>query len=84
MTINQASGQHDPTNQGTIDFTATFSEPVIRRLRVAVVDQDRTQTSMTYVQAVDAAPGEASGAGPPAVGPGRQRRWKARNGATTR
>ena len=38
-------------------LASTFSEPVIRRLRVAVVDQDRTQTSMAYAQAIDAAPG---------------------------
>jgi ABC-2 type transport system permease protein len=40
-------------------LASTFSEPVIRRLRVAVVDADRTQTSMAYVQAIDAAPGVA-------------------------
>jgi ABC-2 type transport system permease protein len=40
-------------------LAATFSEPVIRRMRVAIVDQDRTQTSMAYVQGVDAAPGVA-------------------------
>jgi hypothetical protein len=28
VTINQASGQADPTNIGTVAFTATFSEPV--------------------------------------------------------
>jgi ABC-2 type transport system permease protein len=40
-------------------LAATFSEPVIRRMRVAIVDEDRTQTSMAYVQGVDAAPGVA-------------------------
>src|SRR5260221_7884876 len=35
----------------------TFSNAVIRDLRVDVVDQDQTYTSMTYVQAVNAAPG---------------------------
>jgi ABC-2 type transport system permease protein len=34
----------------------TFSNAVIRQLRVDVVDQDRSQTSMTLVQAIDAAP----------------------------
>jgi ABC-2 type transport system permease protein len=38
-------------------LASTFSDPVIRRLRVAVVDQDRTQTSLAYAQAVDASPG---------------------------
>lgn len=28
MTINQASGQADPTNAGPIDFTVVFSKPV--------------------------------------------------------
>ena len=28
VTINQAAGQADPTNSGTVLFTATFSEPV--------------------------------------------------------
>ena len=28
VTINQAAGQSDPTNDSAIDFTATFSEPV--------------------------------------------------------
>ncbi len=38
-------------------LSLTFSNAVIRDLRVDVVDQDRTRTSMTYVQAVNAAPG---------------------------
>jgi ABC-2 type transport system permease protein len=38
-------------------LAATFSNAVIRQLRVDVVDQDRTPTSMTLVQAIDAAPG---------------------------
>src|SRR5580704_16532539 len=38
-------------------LAATFSQPVIRRMSVAIVDEDRTQTSMAYVQGVDAAPG---------------------------
>jgi ABC-2 type transport system permease protein len=38
-------------------LAATFSEPVIRRMSVAIVDADRTQTSMAYVQSVEAAPG---------------------------
>ena len=38
-------------------LSLTFSNAVIRDLRVDVVDQDQTQTSMTYVQAVNAAPG---------------------------
>ena len=28
VTVNQAAGQNDPTNQQPINFTATFSEPV--------------------------------------------------------
>src|SRR5207249_4292145 len=28
VTVNQASGQADPTNQQPVNFTATFSEPV--------------------------------------------------------
>lgn len=40
-------------------LASTFSDPVIRRLRVALVDEDRTQTSLAYAQAVDAAPGVA-------------------------
>ncbi|WP_256438175.1 ABC transporter permease [Tardiphaga alba] len=35
----------------------TFSNAVIRDLRIVVVDEDRTSTSMTYIQAIDAAPG---------------------------
>jgi ABC-2 type transport system permease protein len=38
-------------------LAGTFSEPVIRRMSVAIVDEDRTQTSMAYVQGVEAAPG---------------------------
>ena len=38
-------------------LATTFSNAVIRQLRVDVVDQDRTPTSMTVVQAIDAAPG---------------------------
>lgn len=38
-------------------LAATFSNAVIRDLRVDVVDQDRSKTSETFVQAVDAAPG---------------------------
>lgn len=38
-------------------LATTFSNAVIRDLRVDVVDQDRSQTSMTYVQAISAAPG---------------------------
>jgi ABC-2 type transport system permease protein len=38
-------------------LSLTFSNAVIRDLRVDVVDQDRTPTSMTYVQALNAAPG---------------------------
>jgi len=38
-------------------LSLTFSNSVIRDLRVDVVDQDQTRTSMTYVQAVNAAPG---------------------------
>ena len=34
----------------------TFSNAVIRDLRVSVVDADRTPTSMIYVQAVASAP----------------------------
>ena len=29
VTVNQAAGQADPTNGSTINFTATFSEPVV-------------------------------------------------------
>ncbi len=38
-------------------LAATFSSAVIRNLRVDVVDQDRSQSSMTYAQAINAAPG---------------------------
>src|SRR5260221_12076361 len=38
-------------------LSLTFSNSVIRDLRVDVVDQDQTRTSMTYVLAVNAAPG---------------------------
>ncbi|MES0099861.1 ABC transporter permease [Mesorhizobium sp. M0019] len=38
-------------------LAATFSNAVIRDLRVDVVDQDRTKTSETFVQAISAAPG---------------------------
>ena len=35
----------------------TFSNPVIRDLRVSVVDDDRSSTSRTYIQAIASAPG---------------------------
>ena len=35
----------------------TFSNAVIRNLQVSIVDADRTPTSMTYVQAINSAPG---------------------------
>ena len=38
-------------------LSLTFSNAVIRDLRVDVVDQDQTRTSLTYVQAINAAPG---------------------------
>jgi ABC-2 type transport system permease protein len=38
-------------------LSLTFSNAVVRNLRVDVVDQDQTQTSLLYVQAVNAAPG---------------------------
>ncbi len=38
-------------------LTATFSNPVIRDLRVDVVDQDNTPTSTGFVQAINASPG---------------------------
>ena len=38
-------------------LSLTFSNAVIRELRVDVVDQDQSRTSMTYVQALNAAPG---------------------------
>jgi len=38
-------------------LAATFSNAVIRDLRVDVVDQDRSRTSETFVQAISSAPG---------------------------
>jgi ABC-2 type transport system permease protein len=38
-------------------LTAVFSNPVVRNLRVSVVDADRSATSLTYVQAIASAPG---------------------------
>jgi len=38
-------------------LSVTFSNAVVRNLRVDVVDQDQTQASLLYVQAVNAAPG---------------------------
>jgi ABC-2 type transport system permease protein len=38
-------------------LAATFSNAVIRNLRVAIVDGDRSPTSLIYVQAVASAPG---------------------------
>ena len=38
-------------------LTLTFSNAVIRNLRVAVVDADRSATSLTYVQSIASAPG---------------------------
>jgi ABC-2 type transport system permease protein len=38
-------------------LTITFSNAVIRNLKVTVVDADRTPTSLTYVQAIASAPG---------------------------
>ncbi|KUM27227.1 ABC transporter [Mesorhizobium loti] len=38
-------------------LAATFSNAVIRDLRVDVVDQDRTKTSENFVQAISSAPG---------------------------
>ena len=40
-------------------LSLTFSNAVVRDLRVDVVDRDHTQTSMIYVQALNAAPGVA-------------------------
>jgi ABC-2 type transport system permease protein len=40
-------------------LSLTFSNAVVRDLRVDVVDADRTQTSAIFVQAVNAAPGVA-------------------------
>lgn len=42
---------------GFVLLSLTFSNAVVRDLRVDVVDRDFTQTSMIYVQAVNAAPG---------------------------
>ena len=38
-------------------LTLTFSNAVIRNLRVAIVDADRSATSLTYVQSIASAPG---------------------------
>ncbi|WP_246518642.1 ABC transporter permease [Ancylobacter lacus] len=38
-------------------LTATFSNAVVRNLRVDVVDEDRTPTSTLFVQAIQSAPG---------------------------
>jgi ABC-2 type transport system permease protein len=38
-------------------LAGTFSNAVIRDLRVDVVDQDQSQTSITFVQAINSAPG---------------------------
>jgi ABC-2 type transport system permease protein len=38
-------------------LAAVFSNPVVRNLRVSVVDADRSATSLTYVQALGSAPG---------------------------
>lgn len=38
-------------------LTATFSDAVVRNLKVDVVDMDRTPTSTMFVQAIEAAPG---------------------------
>ncbi|HME83213.1 MAG TPA: ABC transporter permease [Roseiarcus sp.] len=38
-------------------LTLIFSNAVIRNLRVAIVDADRSATSLTYVQAIGSAPG---------------------------
>src|SRR5215510_11601249 len=40
-------------------LSLTFSNAVVRDLRVDVVDRDRTPTSALFVQAVNAAPGVA-------------------------
>ena len=40
-------------------LSLTFSNAVVRDLRVDVVDQDQTRTSLAYVQAINAAPGVA-------------------------
>ena len=38
-------------------LAAVFSNPVVRNLRVSVVDADRSATSLTYVQSLASAPG---------------------------
>src|ERR1700734_4318656 len=38
-------------------LTLTFSNAVIRNLRVAIVDADRSATSLVYVQSIASAPG---------------------------
>ena len=38
-------------------LTLTFSNAVIRNLRVAIVDEDRSATSLIYVQSIGSAPG---------------------------
>jgi hypothetical protein len=38
-------------------LAATFSNAVVRNLRVSIVDADRSPTSLIYVQAVASAPG---------------------------
>src|SRR5579871_6153874 len=38
-------------------LTLTFSNAVIRNLRVAIVDADRSATSLIYVQSIASAPG---------------------------
>ena len=38
-------------------LAAVFSNPVVRNLRVSIVDADRSSTSLTYVQALASAPG---------------------------
>ena len=38
-------------------LTLTFSNAVIRNLRVAIVDADRSATSLLYVQSIASAPG---------------------------
>ncbi|EJL57818.1 ABC-type multidrug transport system, permease component [Rhizobium sp. CF122] len=40
-------------------LTATFSNAVVRNLRVDVVDLDRTDTSLRFIQTIDAAPSVA-------------------------
>ena len=41
-------------------LTLTFSNAVIRNLRVTIVDADRSATSQTYVQAIGSAPGASA------------------------